>query len=438
MVKYKCKGDQLTSFGGAEIEYDANGNPTRYYNGFDFTWVNGSELATATNGTNTLSFSYDDNGVRVRKVVNGVEHIYTVNGTQILAEEWEDKLLVYLYDASGCPIGMEYRDSTYADGDFDLYTFQTNMFGDVCYVYNESGQVVLGYAYDAWGNFIEATSWIATEAELAIARLNPFRYRGYYYDTELGLYYLNARYYDPNTGRFISADDVSYLGADGELTGYNLYAYCGNNPIMYTDPTGHMPEWLAWVVSGVAVAFGIALCATGLGGIFGGVLIGSGAGSLINAYSSKSNGGDFLAGYIGGAISGALCGIGAGLGGSAFYAATKATNLACLGYLATSATASFAGGFAGNLIGTVYTSWHNSNFNSVSINWRETIQMSMFAGALNIFAGIGSGAANIVVTATNAGTKLALGILSGAIAGGTEFVYDASTYFLGELLRRLG
>ena len=234
-------GDQLTSFGGNAITYDANGNPVQYYNGFDFTWVNGTELAAAVNGTYNLSFSYDDNGVRVRKVVNGVEHIYTVNGTQILTEKWVDvgveHLLVYLYDASGSPIGMEYRNSVYPEGGFDLYLFETNLQGDVIGVYNELGEKLISYTYDAWGNCTMTASANVTAGSDFAAAFNPFRYRGYYYDTELGLYYLNARYYDPNTGRFISPDP-KYISTGQGLIGNNMYAYCLNNPIMFLDIAG--------------------------------------------------------------------------------------------------------------------------------------------------------------------------------------------------------
>ena len=224
-------GDQLTSFGGNAITYDANGNPLQYYNGYNFTWTNGTELATAVNGTYNLSFSYDDNGVRVRKTVNGVDHFYTVNGTQILTERWVadqvEHLLVYLYDASGAPIGMEYRNSVYPEGGFDLYFFETNLQGDVIAVYNKLGTKVISYTYDAWGN----CSTISTGAAGSdLASLNPFRYRGYYYDAELGLYYLNVRYYDPNTGRFISSDP-KYISTGQGLIGNNMYAYCLNNPV---------------------------------------------------------------------------------------------------------------------------------------------------------------------------------------------------------------
>ena len=86
---------------------------------------------------------------------------------------------------------------------------------------------------------------------------NPFRYRGYYYDVDLGLYYLNSRYYDSNIGRFISPDDVGYLGANGDINSYNLYAYCSNNPVMYVDPTGSFGVALTLLIStGIGLAFG--------------------------------------------------------------------------------------------------------------------------------------------------------------------------------------
>ena len=95
----------------------------------------------------------------------------------------------------------------------------------------------------------------------SVAKLNPFRYRGYYYDSETGLYYLNSRYYDPSIGRFINADDISYIQPT-DINGLNLFAYCGNNPVMYVDPTGQFPL-LALILGLVAIA--------GLGLTIGGV-----------------------------------------------------------------------------------------------------------------------------------------------------------------------
>ena len=180
------------------------------------------------------------------------------------------------------------------------------------------------------------------------------------------------------------------------------------------------------------------MATAGIGSVIGGALIGAGAGSLINGYVTEANGGDFTAGYIGGAISGALCGLGAGSGGAALVAASKAVNFACMGYLALGVTASFAGGFVGNLAGTVYTSWHNSGFKSVDINWRETIGMSTIMGLLNIFAGMGAGmssvAGSMATTAIDANSKFAFKLLSGLIAGGTEAAYDISSYLINRLI----
>ena len=99
------------------------------------------------------------------------------------------------------------------------------------HIYDETGTLFAEYVYDAWGNH-----QIKTDVN-GIGTVNPIRYRGYYYDTEMGLYYLRARYYDPETGRFISQDDVSYL-APAHLSGLNLYAYCNDNPVMGFDPNG--------------------------------------------------------------------------------------------------------------------------------------------------------------------------------------------------------
>ncbi len=241
-------GDLLTAFNDTAITYDALGNPLSYYNGssYTFTWQ-GRRLVGAVKGTNNMSFTYDDNGLRTTKTVNGVTTEYFWNGNLLAAEKTPTYLIVYNYDASGRPIGMAYRDSTYAKSQWDVYWFDLNLHGDVVGVYNNDGAKLIAYSYDAWGEC--STSYFNGGASTTAIK-NNIRYRSYYYDTDLGLYYLQSRYYDPNTYRFINAD--GYVSTGQGILGYNMFAYCGNNPVNCVDPTGEAWwYWLCYAVSPV-------------------------------------------------------------------------------------------------------------------------------------------------------------------------------------------
>ena len=227
----------MTSFLGTAMTYDEVGNPLHYNNIYDFTWQNGRELATATIGSKILSFTYNADSIRTSKTVNGVKHTYTLNGSQIVSEQWSDKLLVFLYDESGSPIGMQYRTNNMAEGMFYTYLFEKNLQGDIIAVYNTSGTKLISYYYDAWGNFVKTTHNIS--GTNVGAQYNPFTYRGYYYDTELDFYYLQSRYYDLEVGRFISPDSFDIIWATpSDLYDINLYSYCDNNPVMRIDNGG--------------------------------------------------------------------------------------------------------------------------------------------------------------------------------------------------------
>ena len=144
---------------------------------------------------------------------------------------------MYLYDESGAPIGLQYRNKTYGTYTFDTYYFEKNLQGDIIAIYTESGTKIGSYTYDAWGNCTVSTESGTTTIQKRIVRtLNPFRYRGYYYDTDTGLYYLQSRYYNPQWGRFLNADATLYEG----FLGLNLYLYCEDNSIIYVDPTGEI------------------------------------------------------------------------------------------------------------------------------------------------------------------------------------------------------
>ena len=140
---------------------------------------------------------------------------------------------LYLYDDAGSIIGLQSGGETY-------YLSKT-LEGDVTAVLDESGRKVAQYVYDMWGKLVgvyDGAGKAVTDPE-HIALRNPFRYRGYMYDEESGLYYLQSRYYDPVTGRFVNADSI--LSTDSGISGYNMFAYCFNNPMNLTDHGGKKP-----------------------------------------------------------------------------------------------------------------------------------------------------------------------------------------------------
>ena len=195
------------------------------------------------------------------------------------------------------------------------YFYRRDCQGNIIALIDNNGAVVVEYKYDAWGNH-EAE--VASEDFVALANLNPFRYRGYYFDEETGLYVLQTRYYDPETGRFISRDSIEY--ADPEtICGLNLYAYCGNNPVMNVDPTGRA-AWWEWLVAGLVIIAGAVAAVFTAGtslivaGAFAGIAVG-GAFSIVNQLVTT---GDFTLNQfaldaVGGALSGALAATGIGV-----------------------------------------------------------------------------------------------------------------------------
>ena len=212
--------DLLTSYNGETITYDAIGNPLSY-RGKTLAWT-GRRLDSLTQNGSTNTYLYNADGIRTQKTVNGTTTEYFLNGSTILAEKTGDTVIWFIYDDSGDVLGLIHNGTA--------YYYLKNQQGDVLKIVDGSGNVVGSYTYDAWGKVLSATG--------EMAQANPIRYRSYYYDADTGLYYLQSRYYDPEIGRFISADDTQYLGASGTALGYNLFGYCENNPVNYSDATG--------------------------------------------------------------------------------------------------------------------------------------------------------------------------------------------------------
>ena len=207
------------------VTYDEIGNPLSYRDSYQFTWQNGRRLATVSHGSDSISYTYNPDGIRTSKTVSGaVTKFHTMNST-LLGQTKGSDTIVFLYDEKGNKYGFDYNGTKY------YYIF--NVQGDVIGILNQAGQKIVSYTYDPWGKVLSVDG---SEAS-TIGQINPIRYRGYYYDTETGFYYLQSRYYDPTTRRFLNADGI--IGANQDAICYNLFAYCSNNPIMFTDASGN-------------------------------------------------------------------------------------------------------------------------------------------------------------------------------------------------------
>jgi RHS repeat-associated protein len=164
-----------------------------------------------------------DPNLRYAVLAQGVSAAFSLPQGSFYTAGTVENTLYYYYDESGIS-GLEYNGTKYA--------YVKNLQGDVIGIINANGVTVVEYKYDAWGNVLSVTGSMAS----TLGATNPFRYRGYYYDAETGWYYLNSRYYDPQVGRFLNAD--GYVSTGQGLSGYNMFAYCNDNPIMFSDPLG--------------------------------------------------------------------------------------------------------------------------------------------------------------------------------------------------------
>ena len=322
--------DLLTAYNGEAITYDGIGNPTSY-RGWGMTWQGGRQLASMQKDGTTLSFAYNDAGLRTEKTVNGATRRYIWNSSQLMADVGASDAFYFHYSSGGELIGYTYKT---AEAETECILVK-NQQGDVERVISADGTVLASYTYDAWGNVLTA--------EGILAQQNPIRYRGYYFDTETSLYYVSSRYYDSNIGRWISADAPETLTADFEnLTQYNLFAYCFNNPVNTSDETGAWPSWAKKVAAAVAVVAVVAIVAAitvataGAGtaaaviavgaakgaavGMVSGAVIGAATGAVNHRVSTGSWSGAGTAALNGmgdGALSGAVTGAITGAAGSA-------------------------------------------------------------------------------------------------------------------------
>ena len=190
-----------------------------------YTWENGRQLASMARTGEIWEYSYNADGLRTERSNGTVTYDYIYSGSALIQMTVGNDVLYFTYDAAGTPMSVTYNGTS--------YYYATNLQGDVIAILDTNGNAVVEYTYDAWGNHLNVTGSMAD----TLGEINPLRYRGYVYDTETTLYYLQSRYYDPELGRFINAD--SYASTGQGILGNNMFAYCINNPVIYADPYGY-------------------------------------------------------------------------------------------------------------------------------------------------------------------------------------------------------
>ena len=223
--------DKLTEFDGDSITYDRNGNPLTYRDDMTFEWENGRILKNITTSDKAIQMNYDSNGMRTQKSVDGVKtNYYYDSSNNLFALTQGNDTLFFYYDNSGEVMSVSCNGT--------MYYYIKDLQGDITEIVDKDGKAVAEYAYDAWGNMLTENN-----GTLAVGKLNPFRYRSYVYDEETGLYYLQSRYYDPLTGRFVNAD-VYCDTYTGNPLSTNMFVYCENDAINYVDNDGRRTYFL--------------------------------------------------------------------------------------------------------------------------------------------------------------------------------------------------
>jgi RHS repeat-associated protein len=356
LVGYGIKGNTKN------ISYDVSdvsgvsGNPKDYLGKtMEWNYVNNS-LTSVTDGDKKYEYTYLSEGQRISKKANGTTTKYIYNAGMLLAEETENDRINYYYDADGIitEIGYLKKNAAGKFGAETYYFFTRNGQGDIVGVYRCKDSTLVGtYSYDLWGNIVSVkensyknkNGKLVTDAQ-GILNRNPLRYRGYYYDKETGFYYLNARYYDPKVHRFINADSV-IAGVSSDVSGYNLFTYCDNDPVNKIDTSGNWPQ----LTNKQKVAVGLAVI--GVAAVLTIATGGAAAGTVVAAVNCFATGA--LEGAIVGAATGAVSGAAIN-GGIAFIAnhgdlnATKqaAIDGACDGFMSGAITGFITGGMTSN------------------------------------------------------------------------------------------
>ena len=223
-----------------------------------FSWT-GRQLDSVTKDGVTTTYTYDSNGLRTSKTTGDDVTEYTYLGSSLVYQvtnkgQSDEESLYFYYDEAGIA-AFSYKSAEHPT-DNGLYYYIRNPQGDILGIVDRTGTLIARYDYSAYGEY--KLVWVPEEVPSAqiqrnnrVRNANPFDYRGYYYDTETGLYYCQSRYYDPEVDRWLNVDN-QLSGISGDIKGYNLFVYCFNDPVNLSDTSGNWPRWITKTVAAVA------------------------------------------------------------------------------------------------------------------------------------------------------------------------------------------
>lgn len=232
------------------------GTPLTWHNGsaLTLTWGKGTQLATSKKRSTTTTYTYDMSGVRSAKTIGTTSYDFKTLRGLVVRQTWGLSRLDFIYDENNRPFAMLYKANTATSSAPAVYYYLLDLQGDVIGLMDTNGNVAAYYDYDPWGaTKVLNPNGSSNSSSSFIGNINPLRYRGYYYDTETGFYYLESRYYDPTIGRFISADEFVTTDSSSILSA-NMFAYCENEPISRSDPNGKFVNTLLGAAAGGFVA----------------------------------------------------------------------------------------------------------------------------------------------------------------------------------------
>lgn len=400
--------DVKSSHPRIELSYDNLGNVTKY-GSMKLTYECGHRLSGIQGENISVGYRYAYDGTRTEKTINGKKTIFYYDGSVLLGEDRDDGTRIRYFRDNDSYTGFTIEKENYRT----FYGYIKDASGSVLGLVDSQGYIVGTYVYDERGTILEIDANKNISDSKEAMELNPIRYRGYYYDTETGFYYLMSRYYNPLSLSFLTPDEKEYV--DGcSIPGVDPYCYCCYDPVNFSDATGHIAEWLIALIAG-------AIAGVIIGGTYGG----------ITAAAQGASGWQIVGAIRIGALTGGIMGAGAGFGSSVITngiaSIAKWSVKALLIGLSSGAVSGAVGGFANEALMQTMYHGHVNDWASV---WWSALQAAGINTIAMFASTIGGGAG------CSLSDNLCLSLVTGFPISAVSFTIDMFRYYDEERKKR--